>query len=364
MPKRMLAGFVFLTIALIAPVSGVWSGQVLTPDIRQWAKDTVAREKSLQAVDTGHTLAVLYFQNRTADPRLDLLQKGLAIMLTTDLAKVEDLHLVERVKLQALIEEMTLGTSGLVESDSAPRIGRLLGAGYLVGGNLSSVEATGLKIRSDLLNVPQEKIFGRPEASGNMDRLFELEKEILLKIIAALQIEMTPERKALLMQPLSSSVPALMHLFRGIDKSDTGDYVAAAHFYNQALEEDSHLQPAADNLKELQALGLWHPQKRSTLLLKSLQSRTSLNNSLSAQYPTARLSRPATIHATEIPGYLFFVDDDYGTTLFYRTLPYNFDYYAQPVTADYILHQAGPDRGTTYYGISKGEFKGEYPGAE
>ena len=110
---------------------------MVTDDARTWAKQAVAQEKALKAVTVANTVAVLYFFNRTGQPDLDPLQKGLTVMLITDLSKVKSLTVVERVRLQALAEELKLGVSGLVTENTAPRVGKLLGAHWLVGGNFA-----------------------------------------------------------------------------------------------------------------------------------------------------------------------------------------------------------------------------------
>lgn len=292
MPKKTFAALAFFMIFWILSIQGALGGQVVTPETRQWAKDTIAREKSMQALTAGHTLAVLYFHNRSGDSGLDPLRKGFSIMLMTDLARVKELQLVERVKLQALAEEIGLGGSGLVESGTAPRLGRMLGARYLIGGDFFRDDIEKIRVRSDLVNVPEEKIFDRVQGVDALDRLFALEKDMLFRIIAALRIEITPERKKLLMEPVSTSFPALMFFFRGIDKSDHGDYEAAAALYKKALAEDANLHPAKAGLKELQLLGLWQPRKRTAVLLKSLQNRTSLTDRLTSETSTARLHEP------------------------------------------------------------------------
>jgi len=364
MPKKIFAVLAFIVISWTLSMPWAMGGQVVTPEIRQWASDTVAREKSMQAVTAGHTLAVLYFNNRSDDSNLDPLQKGFSIMLMTDLAKVKEIRLVERVKLQALVEEIGLGSSGLVASETAARVGLLLGARYLIGGDFFKEDLEKLKIRSDLLNVPEEKIFDQPQVQDELNRLFALEKEMLLKIIAAFKIELTPERRKLLMKPISTSFPALIYFFRGVDKSDHGDYKAAARFYKKALAEDAKLHPADLNLKELKQLGLWMPRKRTALLLKSLQGRTSLTDRLTQEYPTVRLNKPKRVQSVEIDGLIDYYTDYPEDRVFYTDIPPDYSGYYIPATADYIVHRAGTDGIVTYYGVSGGEYMGEYRGAD
>ena len=70
----LLACFIFTSVS--------WAGQVVTDDAKVWAKKAIEQEKTLDAVTASDTLAVLYFHNKTEWEQLDLLEKGLAFMLT------------------------------------------------------------------------------------------------------------------------------------------------------------------------------------------------------------------------------------------------------------------------------------------
>jgi Uncharacterized protein involved in formation of curli polymers len=61
-------------------------------------------------------------------------------MLTNELASTEKFRIVERAKLDPVLREQDLGTSGRVAKGSAAKIGRLTGAKYLIVGNVSSYE--------------------------------------------------------------------------------------------------------------------------------------------------------------------------------------------------------------------------------
>jgi TolB-like protein len=184
------------------------------------------------------------------------LQKGLSVMLTTDLAKVKDLEVVERAKLQAVLEEIELGTSGLVDTATAPRVGRLVGARFLSGGDILKGAVTQLQVAPNLLDASEQNIINQASAEGNLNDLIAIEKEILFDIIDQMEIILTPDEKAELEKPISTSIPALMLLFRGIDASDHGNYAKAADLYEQALTQDANLTPAKEALNEINALDL------------------------------------------------------------------------------------------------------------
>lgn len=87
------------------------------------------------------TMAVADFTNST---RASWWRTGvgseLSDMLTNELASTKAFKMVERKKLQGVINEQNLGASGRVSSGTAAKIGRLTGAKYLVTGQVSAYE--------------------------------------------------------------------------------------------------------------------------------------------------------------------------------------------------------------------------------
>lgn len=272
----------------------VHAGQVITDAQRQWAKQAVAQEVSLQATPAANTVAVLPFHNRSADPGLTPLQKGFAFLLMTDLAQVEGITVVERVRLQALLEELRLGASGLVEKQSEPRLGRLLGAGHLVGGDLTSGPHTEVGILSDVLRVSDQSSLGRPAAEGMLEQIFEMEKKILFGVVDLLRIKLTKPQREKLSQPLTTSYQALLYLSCGLDATDRGNFEQAGSCYRRALKEDPQFTPARAALEELTALRLTTENPRSQSIIESQEEQNSSTLSLEKNKATFREFRPAT----------------------------------------------------------------------
>ncbi len=284
-----LWGVIFL---LFFSNSMLWAGEVVNKEMKVWAKKALEEEKALKTASTRNTLAVPYFQNKTGQSDLDPLQKGIALMLVTDFSKIKEFQVVERVRLQALVEELGLGTSGLVVPETAPRVGRLLGVQWLIGGMVTRGQATQIKIQSVPLDVPGQKVLGEPMAEGSLTDLFRIEKDLLFEIIKLLKIEVTPQEQEELRKPCSVNLRALMNLFRGIQASDLQDYEKAAQFYEKSLEEDPVICSARGALQELKTLGLNDSKKRSRDMLRSLRDRGSLTDQLSPEDPTKRIKTP------------------------------------------------------------------------
>jgi TolB-like protein len=220
-----------------------------------WAKKALQQEKTLQTTTAPNTLAVLYFHNQTGWSKLDLLQKGLALMLITDLSKIKEIKILERVKMQALVEELGLGISGLVEAKTFPRVGRLLGAQYLVGGDIVKGKMEDFQLKSDLLKVPTERVFGQAMAEGKLlSELFRMEKDLVFKIIKLLKIELLSKERKELEKPLTTSTEALFYFLQGIKHSDWGDFDKAKESHVAALNEDPDFALAAEAIQEIESL--------------------------------------------------------------------------------------------------------------
>jgi TolB-like protein len=302
----------FLVFMLMVP--SAWAGQVVTERERTWARQALAQEAALGAAQMpDNTLSVLYFSNSTGQPALDVLSKGLAFMLMTDLSTIKGLTLVERVKLQALVEEMGLGASGLVDTGSAPRVGRLLGARFLVSGSLSGGAGTGssgggldegaiskaletrIRIDPDLLDVPAAHGLNLPAAEGRVSVLFQIEKELLFSLVEQLKISLSEKEKAALRIPLTTNGRALFYFFMGLHFSDRGMYDQAGSYYEKANQSDPGLKPSSDALKELRQRGLYGAPKKPMSLLKSVRDRTSLSNSLAPADAVRRVRTPTDV---------------------------------------------------------------------
>lgn len=98
------------------------------------AATAVAREKEVAgAAPEPNSIAVNAFVNH-GDDNYRAMAKGLAAMIIADLSKVPGLKVLEREKVQLLVNEMKLGDSGLADSASAVRSGRLMRAEKIIVG--------------------------------------------------------------------------------------------------------------------------------------------------------------------------------------------------------------------------------------
>jgi TolB-like protein len=109
------------------------------------------------APETPLTMAVLPFDERDGSGQLG---RTAAELLTTQLANVEHLRLVERLRIDALLQEFDLQRQGLTEANGL-ELGRLLNADYVLLGSIGA-SGTSYTFSARLLHVETgEVVSGR-----------------------------------------------------------------------------------------------------------------------------------------------------------------------------------------------------------
>lgn len=177
------------------------------------------------------TLSVLYFTNTTEDPDAAWLSKGLADMLVSDLGASGAFSVIEREELQKVLREQELALSGLVDEQSAPEIGKLLGANLLVFGSYIS-KGKGLRLDAKAVEVESGTLVCTASVAGTTDQALNLESDLAEKLAAGLG---APPVRTL---PATASLKAAESYYRGIDSLDAGRYAEAVSYFSLATQED------------------------------------------------------------------------------------------------------------------------------
>lgn len=130
-------------------------------------------------------IAVLYFDYQGKNEELVPLQKGLASMLISDLSFGDSYRVVERERLQDVLNELKLQASARIDRASAVKAGKLLGARYLVLGGYFDVLAK-LRIDARIVDVETGKILQSAGAMGAPDDFSSLEQKLAKELDAHL----------------------------------------------------------------------------------------------------------------------------------------------------------------------------------
>ena len=234
------------------------------------AREMIAQEQA-QPADvrtdvSSEVVAVVPMQYQGSEEQYAPLGRGLAEMFTTDLANVGRLQVVERVRLQAILDELKLGQSEYVDQSTAPRVGRLLGAGRLVGGSYLVTDDEEVRLQVTLANVGTgERIPQLDNQRARLSNLFDLQTKVTFSIVDHLGVELTPQERAAIQEVPTQSIQAFLAYSRGLMEEDRGNYGTAAQYYQQAQQIDPNFEAAAQRREKARSVEAGGGSQRDAL---------------------------------------------------------------------------------------------------
>ncbi|MFQ5570997.1 MAG: tetratricopeptide repeat protein [Rhodothermales bacterium] len=185
-----------------------------------------------------------------SDEQYAALGRGLAEMVTVDLSRVDELRLVERTRLQALLDEIELAQGDQFDPATAPRVGRLVGAGRLVGGVYNVLADGNLRLDANLWE--NDGVQSLDPQSDALRNFFQLEKRLVFDLIDEMGIELTQEERLAIEFTPTQNLQAFLAFSRGLEREDAGAFGEAAGFFEQAVQLDPNFREARARADESQ----------------------------------------------------------------------------------------------------------------
>jgi len=231
------------------------SRQSLQADMRALLQQE--REFSADSI-SANAVAVFPLLYQGKNEEMAALSKGLAEMMITDLSQVKQLEVVDRVRVQALFDEMALGQSGLVDEATAARAGGLIRAGKIVRGVYEVSDKDQLNIEVAFWDVEKQNFPAATTHAEALKNLFQLEKSIVFGVVEDMGIELTPAEQEKIQRVPTKNLRAFMYYCAGLSREDAGEFAAAAKLYLKAARLDPDFALAADKAEvaeDLNAVG-------------------------------------------------------------------------------------------------------------
>lgn len=208
------------------------------------AKSAIAREQQLSTqAASPRTVAVMPLRFTGTDTTLQPLERGLAELITVDLSRSHELTVVERARLQALLDEISLQRSGATDSSTNVRAGRIIQAGRIVNGQIAQ-NAQNLRVDAAIVNTQTAAVTSGAANENTLDQLFNIEKAIVLQLFDSLGVRLTTEERNAIEQRPTRSLQAFLAYSRGLRLEDQGKYDDAARNFNDAFRLDPSFRQA------------------------------------------------------------------------------------------------------------------------
>ncbi|UCE23450.1 MAG: tetratricopeptide repeat protein [Candidatus Zixiibacteriota bacterium] len=191
-----------------------------------------------------NTVAVVNFDGSHLGSDLAPLAIGMAEFTSVDLAKVRSLNLVERLKIDAIINELKLGQSGYVDPASAPRMGRLLGSSKIITGSLLGIGDDGFRLDGVIVGATDSTATFTESNEGRLREIFAVQKQFVFSILDSLGIELTIEERDAIAEVPTESYLAFLAYSRGRYFQQQGMHEQARQEFNTAVSYDAGFSAA------------------------------------------------------------------------------------------------------------------------
>lgn len=223
-------------------------------ELRSAARAAIARESLLaQTPPEPNTVAVMTFRYTGSDSTFRPLERGLAALVVTDLSRVGQLKIVERARLQAVLDELQLAEGGRVDLATGARSGRLVRASQVVQGQFSVGPTSQVRIDATVVRAADAQVAASGSNADRVQALFDVEKAVVFQLLANLDITLTPAERVAISERPTRDIEAFLLYSRGLETADRGDYGAAAGLFSAAARRDPGFGAAVQQAAASQA---------------------------------------------------------------------------------------------------------------
>jgi len=206
--------------------------------------------------DTRPGIAVFPFANGgsygQSKEDFDALERGIAGMMISELAQNPAARVVEREQVQRLLDEQNLGAQGRVDPQTAAKVGKLVGARYVILGNFIDFYGD-FRVDVRLVNTETSEIVKTESDRQQREHLFDIIRNVATRLMKDANLPAL-QRGASNEQRMNRQVPteALTYYSRGLLYQDRGQKDKAVEMFNRAITIFPDFAEAKEGLQQVQ----------------------------------------------------------------------------------------------------------------
>jgi TolB-like protein len=207
------------------------------------------------AQDARPGVAVLPFENGGSYGKdreeFDALRRGLAGTLIYELAQNPSVRLVDRMEIQRLLDEQGLAVAERVDAATAAKIGKLVGARYMIAGMFIDLYGD-FRVDARIINVETGEIVKVVRSDPKLrDRkeMFRIVQSVAERIMEDTKLPALPAASGSARAAVPTDAIALYS--RALLYQDRGDKAKAVEYYRKALAVFPEYAAAGEGLRRL-----------------------------------------------------------------------------------------------------------------
>ena len=202
------------------------------------------------------TIAIMEFDNYSIgkyQEELGALGKGLADFFEHDFSKISSMKVVERDKIEFVLKELELQKSGAVDKATAVKVGKMLGAQYMVFGSFTQLDGNQTRMVVKAVSVETSEIIASVDKDGKPEYT-KLEKALVEELAKLLDVQLDDDVKALIQEGGTESLNATTLYSKGLEYMDRYDYKNAYEYFKKAYELDNNFVEAKRKMEVFKPL--------------------------------------------------------------------------------------------------------------
>ncbi|HEY2804548.1 MAG TPA: CsgG/HfaB family protein [Gemmatimonadales bacterium] len=184
----------------------------------------------------------------------DALRRGLASLTITELSSNPAIRVVERSQLQQILQEQNLGHEGRIDEATQSRIGRLVGARYMITGTLFDNRGD-VRVDTRIFDTETGVILRTQSVRGHMTDLFEMLPRLAQQLMHDANLPPLDRHAEADFRQQNPAPPtqAVMAFSRAVLYADRGETSRAVEQYKRALAVFPQYTQARTDCNRLQA---------------------------------------------------------------------------------------------------------------
>ena len=191
--------------------------------------------------DRRPVVAVLDYINASmrTDGDYKVLSKGISTVLASRLGESDSVRIVTREKLNEIINEQNLATSGRVDPSQAVQVGKLLNAHHMIYGTYLVQPNGDTRITASAYSVETSEMEFSTQVRGSADKLQDLIDQLGDKLVNGMKLPAARGRQVGTTKPANSTgnLSELVILSKAIDAEDRKAKDEAVSLYKMFVQK-------------------------------------------------------------------------------------------------------------------------------
>ncbi len=211
-------------------------------------------------------VAVFNFDNNSIGKdaaEYDGIGKGVADFLITDLAANPNVVVVDRDRIQQVLQEQNLVKQGAVDPQTAVRVGKLVGAQYAILGGFMSDGRGHMVLTGRSVNMETGVVTNPQRVQAETDDVLGLIAKLSDRIAHDMKLPAITHQRDVGMKapdkkthdaesaPVKMDLRTAMLYSKALDAQDNGNTARATELYRQVLDKFPKFTPAKTRLDKL-----------------------------------------------------------------------------------------------------------------